>query len=318
MNVNEFKEKFDLIAFAKTHYAYDDRGDKTFIRCPFHNESTPSCVISQAGWHCFGGCGEGGDSVDFLMRISGKSFREVLESEEFDSFCGASQCPIPVKEKTKRYISPAVFKNYVLQLSRRPQKMQYLINRGFDAKSIELSKIGYGVPLDVFGKRFHNPRYVIPHFSNGKIVAAKYRIDPAYERYEQDKYISHPGVPCTIYNIDVMQDNENIVYVGSQFDAAVLWYRYGIPAICPPSENIFKDEWIPLFIDKKILIWLDNDETGVNSSLKVYGKIRTVTKTADIFKWDDSFENKADFTDFLLRNGIASVKNIYDNYSKSN
>lgn len=47
--------------------------------CPFHEEKTPSFHVSdQKGiYKCFG-CGLGGDAIDFVMRIDGKEFHEVI------------------------------------------------------------------------------------------------------------------------------------------------------------------------------------------------------------------------------------------------
>lgn len=48
--------------------------------CPFHDEKTPSFHIRpQLGhWHCFG-CGEGGDVIAFVQKISHLSFVEAVE-----------------------------------------------------------------------------------------------------------------------------------------------------------------------------------------------------------------------------------------------
>ena len=48
--------------------------------CPFHDEKTPSFNIRpQLGhWHCFG-CGEGGDVISFVQKISHLSFVEAVE-----------------------------------------------------------------------------------------------------------------------------------------------------------------------------------------------------------------------------------------------
>ena len=50
---------------------------KVKIRCPFHNERTPSCTLfPTGGFHCFG-CGAHGNSVDFITKM-GESFETAI------------------------------------------------------------------------------------------------------------------------------------------------------------------------------------------------------------------------------------------------
>lgn len=48
--------------------------------CPFHAEKTPSFQVREREqrWKCFG-CGEGGDVIDFVMRLERCPLRQALE-----------------------------------------------------------------------------------------------------------------------------------------------------------------------------------------------------------------------------------------------
>ncbi|MDX4947324.1 CHC2 zinc finger domain-containing protein, partial [Providencia manganoxydans] len=52
------------------------RGKDVVLLCPFHDEKTPSCVISPDKnlYHCFG-CGAGGSVLDWVMKTESVSLR---------------------------------------------------------------------------------------------------------------------------------------------------------------------------------------------------------------------------------------------------
>lgn len=51
-----------------------------FIVCPFHNERTASCKIyNDSRWHCYS-CGEGGDTIDFIMKKHNLTFVEAVKN----------------------------------------------------------------------------------------------------------------------------------------------------------------------------------------------------------------------------------------------
>lgn len=55
-------------------------GHRVVIRCPFHVESTPSCVIyvEDQHYHCYG-CGAGGDALDAVQALDGLTFVQAAE-----------------------------------------------------------------------------------------------------------------------------------------------------------------------------------------------------------------------------------------------
>ncbi len=57
------------------------RGADLVGRCPFHQDKTPSLVVTPAKnlWHCLGACRTGGSVVDWVMRAEGVNFRHAVE-----------------------------------------------------------------------------------------------------------------------------------------------------------------------------------------------------------------------------------------------
>lgn len=50
-------------------------------KCPFHKEKTPSFTIypKENRWHCYGGCNEGGDVIDFTCKSKNIKFLEAVK-----------------------------------------------------------------------------------------------------------------------------------------------------------------------------------------------------------------------------------------------
>ena len=57
------------------------RGEGLVGRCPFHEDKTPSLVVTPSKnlWHCLGACHTGGSVVDWVMKAEGVSFRHAVE-----------------------------------------------------------------------------------------------------------------------------------------------------------------------------------------------------------------------------------------------
>ncbi len=77
--VSQIREKIDIVALISEYLTLKKAGRNFKAVCPFHNEKTPSFVISPERqiWHCFG-CGKGGDCFTFLMEYENLEFPEAL------------------------------------------------------------------------------------------------------------------------------------------------------------------------------------------------------------------------------------------------
>jgi len=75
-----------------------------FIPCPFHQEKTASLKLypEDRGWHCFG-CGEGGTTIDFVMKFLKLSFPAAMDRLNTDFHLGLGDtCPEPAELEERR------------------------------------------------------------------------------------------------------------------------------------------------------------------------------------------------------------------------
>lgn len=73
------KERIDIVALVSEYLPLKRAGSNFKARCPFHEEDTPSFVVSPSRqtFHCFG-CSKSGDIFTWLQEREGMSFPEAL------------------------------------------------------------------------------------------------------------------------------------------------------------------------------------------------------------------------------------------------
>jgi DNA primase catalytic core len=123
-------------------------------RCPFHDDSTPSLVVTPSKnlWHCFG-CGLGGGPVDWAMKANGISFRHAVEllREGISSLAAKAgtahstvrALPSPVSAGADdAALLEQVVDYYHQTLKNSPEAMAYLEKRGI-AGAVDHFRLGY-------------------------------------------------------------------------------------------------------------------------------------------------------------------------------
>ena len=147
--VEEIKSRLDIIDVLSGYINLKPAGANFKANCPFHNEKTPSFMVSRDKqiWHCFG-CGEGGDIFGFVMKMEGVDFPEALR--QLASKAGVElrrEDPAITSQRTRLMdITEAAAEFYHQILLKRPEAeaaRQYLGKRGLTPEIISEFKLGF-------------------------------------------------------------------------------------------------------------------------------------------------------------------------------
>lgn len=168
------KEKINIVDLISEYLPLKKSGVNFKTTCPFHQEKTPSFVVSPERqiWHCFG-CQKGGDAFTFLMEKEGMEFKEALEAL-------AKKAGVVLQRRTedKKDFKDRLFEvnlkaqeffHYILTKHRLGKKaLEYLEKRGLRAETIEEFGMGYAPNSWESLTRFLLKR----GFSTGEIIAS--------------------------------------------------------------------------------------------------------------------------------------------------
>ena len=158
--IERLKDEVSLVRLVEAAgVKLERRGQDRVGCCPFHNDKTPSFVVSPEKnlWHCLGACGEGGDVIGFVQKLEGVSFRhavELLKQDHAPAPAGTSGTPVKrsTTPKLKPFAAQAedaallarVAGFYHETLKQSPEALAYLASRGLDHPDlIETFQLGY-------------------------------------------------------------------------------------------------------------------------------------------------------------------------------
>jgi len=223
----DIKDRLDLVEFIKSYIDVKPSGKNFKAICPFHNEKTPSFMISpdRQIWHCFG-CGEGGDIFKFLMRYENIEFYEALRilaeraGVELKSVSPEDQRQFGIlydlnsraaeffeealknSKKAKEYVAKRGLKEETISdfvIGFAPASVDELtvslINDGFAVADIVRAGLTIKTEKGRYVDRFRG-RIMFPiHNHFGKVVGFSGRILPEFEKEDVGKYINSPDTP---------------------------------------------------------------------------------------------------------------------------
>ncbi len=146
----EIKSKLDIVEVIREYITVKAVGANFQALCPFHNEKSPSFVISPEKqiWHCFG-CGRGGDVFSFIMEKEGLGFMETLrllapkagvtlQYENRQDYSERNRI-LDILELAGKYYA------HILTTPTGLSAREYLLKRGLSDENISEWQLGYSL-----------------------------------------------------------------------------------------------------------------------------------------------------------------------------
>jgi DNA primase len=150
-DIDDIKSRLNIVDLISKNVKLKKAGRNFKGLCPFHNEKTPSFVVSpdRQIFHCFG-CGKGGTIFDYMMEYHHVDFPEALEDLAQLAGVTLTRRPASSAESNLREKIFAVnllaseFYHYILTKHPLGEKgLTYLKNRGISEKSMKTFMLGY-------------------------------------------------------------------------------------------------------------------------------------------------------------------------------
>jgi DNA primase len=279
------------------------RGLELRLRCPFHEDKTPSLSINaESGkFHCFGCHAKGGDIFDFVVAKEGITAGDRTKSRRqaalliHDWFGGEPNTPPTPKSSTAAEVSaptsdvtpvdeepgdgynpPLTFMFKHLD-TRHPYLTQ---ERGLREATIDAFGLGHHA-----GRGIMQNRVVIPiHNEQGELVAyaGRWPADAGWPEGE-DKYKLPPGFrkSLVLFNLHRAREHatEGLIVVEGFFTVCEFWQRgrKNVVALMGSAMSPEQERLIVETIGPKgrVLLALDNDEAGRKGSQDARNRLST-------------------------------------------
>ena len=338
-SIEALRTRLDIVDVIGSYIELKKAGTNFKAPCPFHDEKTPSFVVSPQKqiYHCFG-CGAGGDAVKFVMEYEHLSYPEALE--KLASTYGFT---LQYTNSPNRYntdILQRINEYYQSLLPHNETAMRYLLERGVYESSIEKFGIGYAPAshqtIEWIEKNYFSmqdamkfgiiggeaPRYyarfieriTFPiHSPNGSVVGFGGRTITGH----QAKYVNSPETPVFnksrllyAYHLarsEIYKKKEIIVTEG-YLDVVMLHQAGFGNAVATLGTALTKDH-LPLLRkgEPRVVMAYDGDSAGINAALKAAKLLSTAGFSGGVV----IFEGGMDPADMVKNAQIEELENLF-------
>ncbi|WOA50897.1 CHC2 zinc finger domain-containing protein [Dickeya solani] len=282
------------------------RGKDFVVLCPFHQEKTPSMVISPEKnlYHCFG-CDAGGSVLDWVMKTEGLSLPRTVDKlrRELGSVPAAEPLP-PVadiaNEQERQALLHRVTGFYHHTLLNAPEAIAYLEKRRLNHPELVAAfklgfanrTLGYRLPskklkdgaairaqLQAIGVMRNSGHEHLAGSLVVPVIDSHGQVRELYGRKLCDKlragtpkHLYLPGPHGGVWNEQALVASKSVILCESLIDAMSFWVAGYRNVTAAYGVNGFTDEMRQAFIRhgvKQVLIAFDNDEAGDDGAAKL-------------------------------------------------
>ncbi len=304
-SIENLKASIDIVDVVSSYISLKKAGVNYKACCPFHDEKTPSFVVSSAKgiYHCFG-CSVSGDSISFVMEYEKLNYVEALEklannygvALEYDNTGKNTKFDFSLIESVNDF--------YIKQLKKSNQLMAYLVDRGLSTQSIDKFKLGYApssndtikflkdnffnldtaLEFAIVSKDENNNLYArfinritFPIYSNSsKLIGFGGRT--LSESDNIAKYLNSPTTKFfnksrVLYGYDLAKQNiykqKEIIICEGYLDVIML-HQVGLNNACAVLGTALTPEHLPLLRrgEPSVVLAYDGDKAGLEAAFK--------------------------------------------------
>ena len=147
--IEEIKSRLNIVDVLGEYIRLEKAGINFKSVCPFHNEKTPSFMVSEERqmWHCFG-CQKGGDIFSFVMEIEGLEFKEALRILAEKAGVEIKNYDYQKNKEKNRTLDilekiTVFWEKKLWESAEGKTALNYLKNRGLREETIKKFRLGY-------------------------------------------------------------------------------------------------------------------------------------------------------------------------------
>ncbi|MDF1883172.1 DNA primase [Sulfurimonas sp. SAG-AH-194-C21] len=182
-SIEALKAQLDIVDVVGNYVELKKAGGNFKAPCPFHDEKSPSFVVSPQKqiYHCFG-CNAGGDSVKFVMEYEKLNYPEALEklAENYNFTLTHTDNK---HNKPRSQVMDRLNEWYQTLLTHNKTASSYVEERGIYESSIEKFGIGYAPDSNATLNYIRSEQFAIKEAIDMGVVGYEPSRNQTYARF---------------------------------------------------------------------------------------------------------------------------------------